>query len=148
MNTLLKNKRLTPCLQLQSSWEQTYIKQLVKTYFYHKKNNALIITDAIKYLARLKWVKKCFWRIKEGWTEKVVNFHLNILTHSQIIRYQIRTFFSLINKDGTQIKTKYNISLLKPYLDSDETKVTCDENPLPVQSTNNHMILKKLILQV
>ena len=42
-----------------------------------------------------------------------------------------KNLFSLINKDGTQIKTKYNISLLKPYLDSDETKVTCDENPPP-----------------
>ena len=38
---------------------------------------------------------------------------------------------SLINKDGTLIKTKYNVSLLKPYLDSDETKVVCDENPPP-----------------
>ena len=38
---------------------------------------------------------------------------------------------SLINKDGTQIKTKYNVSLLKPRLDSDETKVTCDENSPP-----------------
>ena len=28
---------------------------------------------------------------------------------------------SLINKDGTLIKTKDNVSLLKPYLDSDET---------------------------
>ena len=45
-----------------------------------------------QYLTRLKWVKKCFWRIKEGWTEKLVNFHLNGLAHSQLIRYQIRTF--------------------------------------------------------
>ena len=36
---------------------------------------------------------------------------------------------SLINKDGPLIKTKYNVSLLKPYLNSDKTKVTCDENP-------------------
>ena len=40
-------------------------------------------------------------------------------------------FCSLINKDGTLIKAKYNVSLLKPYLESDETKVTCDENPPP-----------------
>ena len=38
---------------------------------------------------------------------------------------------SLINKDGTQIKIKYNISLLKPYLDSGETNVTSDEIPSP-----------------
>ena len=36
---------------------------------------------------------------------------------------------SLKNKDGALFKTKYNVSLLKPYLDSDETKVMCDENP-------------------
>ena len=36
---------------------------------------------------------------------------------------------SLITKDGTLIKTKYNASLLKPHLDSDEAKVKCDENP-------------------
>ena len=28
-----------------------------------------------------------------------------------------------------QIKAKYKVSLLKPYLDSNETKVTCDETP-------------------
>ena len=38
---------------------------------------------------------------------------------------------SLINKDGALNKIKYNVSLLKPYLDSDETKVTCDELPPP-----------------
>ena len=37
----------------------------------------------------------------------------------------------LINKDGALIKTKYNVSLLKPYLESDETKVTYDENSPP-----------------
>ena len=36
---------------------------------------------------------------------------------------------SLINKDGTLMKTKYNVSLLKAYLNSDKRKVTCDENP-------------------
>ena len=48
----------------------------------------------------------------------------------------------------TQIKTKYDVSFLKPYWESDETKVMRDGNPLPVQSTNNHMVLKKPILQV
>ena len=42
-----------------------------------------------------------------------------------------RTFCSLTNKDGTQIKIKYNVSLLKPYWDSDERKVTWDENLPP-----------------
>ena len=55
---------------------------------------------------------------------------------------------SVINKDGTLIKSKCNVYLLKSYLDLDETKVTCDGNPLPVQPTNNHMKLKKSILQV
>ena len=36
---------------------------------------------------------------------------------------------SLINKYGTLIKTKYNVYLLKSYLDSDETNVTNDEPP-------------------
>ena len=73
-----------------------------------KKNNAVIIIDTIKCLTRLKWVK----RIKEGWTEKLVTFNLNDLARSQFIKYQIRT--------------KYNVSLLNPHLDSDETKVMCD----------------------
>ena len=38
---------------------------------------------------------------------------------------------SLINKDGTLIKTKYNVSLLEPYFDSDQAKVTCNEKPPP-----------------
>ena len=38
---------------------------------------------------------------------------------------------SLINKNGTLIKTKYSVSLLKPSLDSYETKVMCDENSPP-----------------
>ena len=37
----------------------------------------------------------------------------------------------LINKDGALAKTKCNVSLLKPYLDSDEAKVICAENPPP-----------------
>ena len=41
---------------------------------------------------------------------------------------------SLINKDGTLIKTKNNVPLLKPYLDSDKAKVKCDENP-PTSAT-------------
>ena len=38
---------------------------------------------------------------------------------------------TLINKDGALIETKYNVSLLKLCLDSDETKFTCYENPPP-----------------
>ena len=75
-------KRLMPCLQLQYQWEQINIKEPVETLVRHKKTNALIIIDVTKYLTRLKWVKKCFWKIKEGWTEKMVNFHLNSLAHS------------------------------------------------------------------
>ena len=59
-----------------------------------------------------------------------------------------KNLFSLTNKDGTLIKTKCNVSLLKSYLDSDEIKVTCDESPLPMQPTKNHMIMKKSIPQV
>ena len=57
-----------------------------------------------------------------------------------------KNFCSFINKEGTQIKAKDNVFLLKPYLDSYETNEICDKNCLPVQSTNNHMILKMLIL--
>ena len=38
------------------------------------------------------------------------------------------------------------VALLKSYLDSDQTKVTCDENPFLEQLTDYHMILKQLIL--
>ena len=40
-----------------------------------------------------------------------------------------KNFCSSISKDGTLIKTKYNVSFLKPYLESGETKVTSDGNP-------------------
>ena len=38
---------------------------------------------------------------------------------------------SLINKDGTQTKTKCNVSLSKPYLDSDKKTIACDINSTP-----------------
>ena len=38
------------------------------------------------------------------------------------------------------------VALLKSYLDSDQTKVTCDENPFLEQLTDYYMILKQLIL--
>ena len=53
----------------------------------------------------------------------------------------IKVLCSLINKDGAQIKFTESVFLLKPYLDSDETKVSCDEKPPP-------MMLKELFLQV
>ena len=53
-----------------------------------------------------------------------------------------------MNKDGTQIKTKCNVSFLKSFLDSDETKDVNDENPPSSAIDKNHMILKKLIAQV
>ena len=54
-----------------------------------------------------------------------------------------KNFCSLINKDGTLIKTKYNVSLLKPYLDSDETKVTCTENPPPSTTDERSQMIPK-----
>ena len=42
---------------------------------------------------------------------------------------------SLLNKDGTLVKTKYNVSLLKPYLESDEVEYIRDENT-PTKNTN------------
>lgn len=70
----------------------------------------------------------------------MVNFQLNILTNlqfkfsfkylGQFTVYSISNinFCFLINKVETYVKTKYNVSFLKPYLESDETKVTSDEN--------------------
>ena len=46
-------------LTTEISMRAIYIKQLVKTFVRHKKNNAVIIIDVIKCLTRLKWVKKC-----------------------------------------------------------------------------------------
>ena len=42
--------------------------------------------------------------------------------------------YSLTNKDGAQTKIEDNVFLLKPYFDSEETKDTCDECSLPVQT--------------
>ena len=73
----------------------------------------------------------------------MVNFQLNILTNlqfkfsfkylGQFTVYSISNinFCFLINKVETYVKTKYNVSFLKLYLDSDETKVTSDEKFLP-----------------
>ena len=49
-----------------------------------------------------------------------------------------------INKDRTQVRTKYNVSLLKPYLDSDEKKLRVMKTPIPLprQSANKHKIMK------
>ena len=72
---------------------------------------------------KIKMGEKVLQRINE-WIEKVVNFHPNdLVIHSNSISN--KNFCSFINKDGTQTKTKYNFSLLRPYLDSDETKFTC-----------------------
>ena len=86
VDALSTKERLIPCLQLRSSWEQTYIKKLVR----HKINKAAVTIDVTKCLTSLKWVKMCFWRIKEGWTDKVVKFNLNGLVHSHFIQYEIR----------------------------------------------------------
>ena len=73
----------------------------------------------------------------------MVNFQLNILTNlqfkfsfkylGQFTVYSISNinFCFLINKVETYVKTKYNVSFLKLYLDSDETKVTSDDKFLP-----------------
>ena len=94
--------------------------------------NYNLVIDAMKYLTRLKWVKKYFWKIKGKWTKKVVNFHLNFRFGSFTVHsISNKNLCSLINKDGTQIKTKCNVSLSKPYLDSDEKTITCDIHSTP-----------------
>ena len=50
---------------------------------------------------------------------------------------------SLINKDGNLNKTKYNVFLLKPYLNPDETKVTCDENHPPTATNEQPHVEKR-----
>ena len=88
VNILSTKKRLIPSLHLRSPWEQTYIAWLVKRFVRHKKNNIVIKIDAIKCLTRSKWVKKCFWRIREGWTENAEKS----LAHCPFIQYHIRNF--------------------------------------------------------
>ena len=78
---------LTTAISMRANIHQTACENI----FWHKKNNAVIVFDGIKCLIRLKWVKKCFYRIKEGWTEKVANFNFHGVAHSQFIRYKIRT---------------------------------------------------------
>ena len=46
VNTLLTKKRLMPCFQLRSPWEQTYIKQLVKTFFSTRKTTPWLYLTA------------------------------------------------------------------------------------------------------
>ena len=102
LNNLSIKKRLIPYLQLRSHWEQKYIKQLVKSFFRHKKNNPVIIIDAIKYLTSFKWVKKCFRRIKEGWKEEAVKGFGTFTAHST----SNKILCSIRNKDGARIKTQ------------------------------------------
>ena len=51
---------------------------------------------------------------------------------------------SLINKDGTLIKIKCDVSILKPYLESDETKITRDENPPPSTTDEQPHVTEKV----
>ena len=149
VNNLSIKKRLIPYLQLRSHWEQKYIKQLVKSFFRHKKNNAVIIIDAIKCLTSFKWVKKCFWRIKEEWKEEAVKEEaVKGFAAFTVHSTSIKILCSLRNKDGARIKIKNNIFLLKTYLTQIKRKLLVMKAPLPVQLMNNHMILKKSILQV
>ena len=62
-----------------------------------------------------------------------LQFKFSFKYFGQFIVYSISNinFCFLINKLETYVKTKYNVSFLKPYLDSNETKVTSDEKPLP-----------------
>ena len=107
-----------PSLQIWSPWEQTYTKQLVKTFSRHKKNNAMIIIDAIKCLTRLKWVLlllKLILKNQRRMNRKGRSFHWHGLANSHFIRFKIIIFCSLLSIMRT---------------------------PILVQSANNHMIMK------
>ena len=119
---------LTTAISMRTSIRQTAGENSCSA----QKYKAVIKIDAMKYLTRLKWVKKYFWKIKGKWTKKVVNFHLNFRFGSFTVHsISNKNLCSLINKDGTQIKTKCNVSLSKPYLDSDEKTIKCDINSTP-----------------
>ena len=47
---------LTTAISMRANIHQTAGKIFVR----HKKNNTVIIIAVIKYLTRVKWVKKCF----------------------------------------------------------------------------------------
>ena len=125
VNNLSIKKRLIPYLQLRSHWEQKYIKQLVKSFFRHKKNNAVIIIDAIKCLTSFKWVKKCFRRIKEGWKEEAVKGFAAFTVHS----ISNKILCCIRNKDGARIKIKDNVFLLKTYLTQIKRKLLVMKAP-------------------
>ena len=79
---------------------------------------------------------------------KVSKFSFKWFVPFTVYSISNRNLCFLMNKDGTQIKTKCNVSFLKSFLDSDETKDVNDENPPSSAIDKNHMILKKLIAQV
>ena len=117
-----RKKRLMPSLQIWSPWEQTYIKQLVKTFSRHEKNNAMIIIDPIKCLTRLKWILlllKLILKNQRRMNRKGRSFHWHGLANSHFIRFKIIIFCSLLRIMRT---------------------------PILVQSANNHMMMKNSIL--
>ena len=56
--TFAYNCDLHETKQASNGWKKTFVRL--------NKNNAVIIIDAIKYLTRSKWIKKCLRRIIEG----------------------------------------------------------------------------------
>ena len=82
-----------------------------------QKNNAVIIIEAIKCLTRLNWVRKVLLKNQRKMGRKGGKFSFKWFSPFTVHSISKNNLCSLINKDGTQIKTKSNVCLLKPYLE-------------------------------
>ena len=82
-----------------------------------QKSNAEIIIKAIKCLTRLKWVRKVLLKNQRKMGRKGGKFSFKWFSSFTIHSISKNNLCSLINKDGTQIKTNCNVCFLKPYLD-------------------------------
>ena len=88
----------------------------------------MIIIDAIKYQTISKW-DKILLKNQTREDRKGGKFSFKWLGPYTVHAISDKNICSLINKDGKLLKTKYNVSLLKPYVDADEIEVPCDEKP-------------------
>ena len=114
------------CLQMWSPWEQTYIAGENICPTQEKQHRDYDRRHQVPN--KIKVGQKVLLKNQRRIGRKSGKFSFKWFDPFTVHSISNKNICTLINKDGTLIKTKYNVSL-KPYLDSDETKVMCDEKP-------------------
>ena len=127
-----------PRLQLLSPWAQTNIKQLVKEKQRRDYNRYHQVPNKIKMGQKVLLKNQTRMNRKDG------KFSFKWFGSFKVHSISNKNLCSLINKGGTVIETEDNVFLLKPYLESDEIRVTCDENTPPSATDEQSHDTKKV----